>query len=134
MSVRKAKPLRNRKKIAYVITICLTAIATIYLTSVHSPTLLANQTNMEKLAIENPASLTLQEFPLGWIDRVERPQTPAKVAQEGINLLIPYTHSYEQPTIETYLNNARENGIKVFLEPYREPVKTEDAAAVARIC
>lgn len=131
MSVKKAKLVRNLKKLAYVITICLTAIAIVYLTGIHSPTLLANQTNMEKLAIENPASLSLQEFPLGWIDRVERPQTPAKVAQEGINLLIPYTHSYQQPTIETYLNNARENGIKVFLEPYREPVRNEDAAAVA---
>lgn len=131
MKLKKAKLLRNFRKLGYVVTICLTAIATVYFTGIHSPTVLANQTNMEKLAIENPASLTLQEFPLGWIDTIKRPQTPAKVAQEGINLLIPYSHSVEQPTIETYLNNARENGIKVFLEPYREPVRNEDAAAVA---
>lgn len=131
MAIKNRTLLRNLKKLIYVIIICLTAIATIYFTGIHSPTVLADRTNTNNLAIENPPSLTLQEFPLGWIDRVERPQTPAKVAQEGINFLIPYTQSYDRPTIETYLNNARQNGIKVFLEPYREPVRNEDAAAVA---
>lgn len=80
----------------------------------------------------NPANLSLQGFPIGWIDRVEKPETPAKVANEGINILIPYTHSYQQETIETYLNAAQKNGIKVFLEPYRESVKTEDVAAITQ--
>lgn len=130
MAVKKTKLLRNLKKLAYVFTICLTAIAIVNFTGIHSHTILANQTNMEQLAIKNPAGLEISEFPLGWIDRIERPQTPAKVANEGINFLIPYTHSYDQQTIETYLDAARDNGVKVFLEPYRKDVKAENATAI----
>lgn len=130
MAIKNRKLLRNLKKPIYVITICLTAIATIYFTGIHSSTLLANQTNMPKLTVKNAADLTQQDFPIGWFDRINRSQTPAKVAQEGINLLIPYTQKYEQQTIENYLDTARQNGVKVFLEPYREFIRTEDTAAI----
>lgn len=127
--MKNTKLLRNLKQLTYVVIICITAIAT-YVTGIHSPTLLASQTNMPKLTVKNSADLTIQDFPLGWIDRIERSQTPAKVAQEGINLLIPYTHKQSRQTIETYLDTARQNGIKVFLEPYRESVRSEDTAAI----
>ena len=119
------------KKIAYITIICLSAIAAVILSQTYSHKLFTNQTNLPNNTMANAAQLNLQEFPIGWIDRVERPQTPTTVSEEGINLLIPYTHSYEQPAIEAYLDAAQQNGIKVFLEPYRKDVKAEDADAIA---
>ena len=91
---------------------------------------ITTETNNIDLANNHHQFSSITEFPLGWIDRIEKPETPAQVANEGINLLIPYTHSYQQETIETYLDAAQKNGIKVFLEPYRESVKAGDTNAV----
>lgn len=126
----KRKLVKKVKKIAYVTIICLSAIATVIFSQTYSHKLFTNQTNLPNNMRANAAQLDLQEFPIGWIDRVERPQTPTTVSQEGINFLIPYTHSYQQPDIEAYLDAAQKNGIKVFLEPYRKSVKAEDVTAI----
>ena len=130
MARKDKKSLSKIKKIIYVMILCFSAIAAVVLARIQPYPLLANQPQVPSNAIANTARLDFAEFPIGWIDRVERPQTPNIVAKEGINLLIPYTHSYQQPTIEAYLEAAQKNNIKVFLEPYRKPVETGDAAAV----
>ena len=115
------------KRILYLLGIGLTvAISTFWLQHHNYDHLLATQAN-----VANAADFEFVEnFPLGWIDRIERPKTPGKVAQEGINFLIPYTHQNQYPQIKTYLDNAQKHGIKVFLEPYRESVETADLVAV----
>ncbi|VEP13242.1 conserved hypothetical protein [Hyella patelloides LEGE 07179] len=130
MAKKAAKLVQNIKKFAYVIVLCLSAIAVVVFVGMSSHTASFTQASNFQSSREKPANPAMKEFPIGWIDRIEKPETPGKVANEGINLLIPYTHSYQQETIETYLDNAQKNGIKVFLEPYREPVETGDAAAV----
>lgn len=74
--------------------------------------------------------LTAEQFPLGWYDRATNSQTPAKVAQEGMNLLVVYTNRHDEATIKTYLDAAQAAGMKVLLEPYRNKVKNGDIAAV----
>jgi hypothetical protein len=70
--------------------------------------------------------LTAEEFPLGWYDRATNSQTPAKVAQEGMNLLVVYTNRHDEATIANYLDAAQAAGMKVILEPYRKIVKAGD--------
>ena len=132
MARKDKKSLGKIKKIVYVMLLCFSAIAAVSFARMQPYPLLANQPKISELAIANTAQLNLLEFPIGWIDRVERLQTPDKVAQEGINFLIPYSHSNQQPTIMAYLDAAQKNGIKVFLEPYRQPVETGNAAEVTK--
>lgn len=90
-----------------------------------------NQTDLAQAQkIKNPANFLIKEFPIGWIDRIEKPETPEQVVNEGINLLIPYTQRHNQQAILNYLDAAQKNGIKVFLEPYRELVKAEKTSAI----
>ncbi len=118
------------QKFLKIITICIFTISVVILAEIYFQPISINQIDIAQAQVKNPANLSIKEFPIGWIDRIERPTTPAKVANEGINLLIPYTHSYQKETIETYLEAAQKNGIKVFLEPYRKSVETGDIAAV----
>ncbi|MBE9171422.1 hypothetical protein IQ238_29340 [Pleurocapsales cyanobacterium LEGE 06147] len=87
-----------------------------------------NKTGLTKnySARKQKSGLEKIKFPLGWISRIEQLATPAKVAKEGMNILIPYTHNYGEDTIRTYLDAAEASDIKVLLEPYRESIKAGD--------
>ena len=117
-------------KLLKIITICICTLSVVILAETYFQPVSISQIDIAKTQINNPADLSLEEFPIGWIDRIEKPETPAQVANEGINLLIPYTQSEKKEAILTYLDNAQKNGVKVFLEPYRESVKAGDTNAV----
>ena len=90
-----------------------------------------NQT-IKKLLINASGKQKGINFPLGWYDHIHRVETPAKVATEGMNLLMPYTSNKNEATIRSYLDAAETAGMKVLLEPYRAKVKKGDIAAVTQ--
>ena len=119
------------KKFAYTLILCLGAIAIINLAGIYSHTSFSTPTNLPESSIENPSISSIKKFPLGWIDHIKKPETPAQVVNEGIDLLIPYTARNNPEAILTYLEAAQKNGIKVFLEPYRKSVEAIDVTEVA---
>ncbi len=120
----------DMKKFLKIIAICICTLSVVILAATYFHTISTSQIDIAQAQIKNPANLSIKEFPIGWIDGIEKPETPAQVANEGINLLIPYTRSHDRKAILTYLDTAQKNGIKVFLEPYRESVKAGDTNAV----
>lgn len=63
------------------------------------------------------------DFPLGWYDSVDNLQTPAKIAQEGMNIVIPYTGKSNIQEVKAYLDQAAAAGLKVIVEIPRQSVK-----------
>ena len=64
-------------------------------------------------------------FPLGWYDSVDYPNTPAKIANEGINMVIPYTGDRNIQKVKTYLDRAAAANIKVLVEIPRNVVRSQ---------
>ena len=64
-------------------------------------------------------------FPLGWYDSVDYLDTPAKIANEGINAVIPYTGNSNLQEVRAYLDRAAAAGIKVVVEIPRDAVRSK---------
>ena len=62
-------------------------------------------------------------FPLGWYDSIHYLDTPAKIADEGINASITYTGDDNSQQVRAYLDKAAAAGIKVVVEIPRDAVK-----------
>ena len=62
-------------------------------------------------------------FPLGWYDSIHYLNTPAKIADEGINASIPYTGNSNSQEVKAYLDKAAAAGLKVVVEIPRDAVK-----------
>ena len=62
-------------------------------------------------------------FPLGWYDAIKNLSTPAKIANEGINLVIPYTGKGDAQEVRAYLDRAAAAGIKVLVDIPRDSVR-----------
>ena len=61
-------------------------------------------------------------FPLGWYDSIDYLNTPAKIADEGINAIIPYTGNSNPQKVRAYLDRAAAANIKVVVEIPRDAV------------
>lgn len=77
-------------------------------------------------------AVATENFPLGWYDNINRQKTPAAVADEGMNLLVPYTGDSDFAKIAAYLDAAEAAGVKVMLELPREIVRAGDEEAIAQ--
>jgi hypothetical protein len=83
--------------------------------------------NME--IAQNTNQSSVDNFPLGWYDSVDNLNTPAKIAKEGINIVIPYTGERSTQEVKAYLDRAKTAGLKVIVEIPRKAVrvgKTEE--------
>lgn len=72
------------------------------------------------------------DFPIGWYDTIGAKDTPAKVAVEGINILMPYVGEADNETITTYLDAAEKAGVKVLLELRRSIINNRDNVSVTK--
>ena len=61
-------------------------------------------------------------FPIGWYDSVDYLDTPAKIADEGINAVIPYTGFSNSEKVKAYLDKAAAAELKVVVEIPRDAV------------
>lgn len=64
------------------------------------------------------------DFPIAWYDSIQNLDTPPKVAQEGMNLLIPYTGESGIKEVRNYLDQAEAAGIQVLVEIPRFWIRT----------
>ena len=64
-------------------------------------------------------------FPLSWYDSVDNLDTPAQIATEGINLIVPYTGKSDVTQVKAYLDRAAAVGIKVMVEIPRLEVRRD---------
>lgn len=80
---------------------------------------------------DNLIALSTADFPLGWYDIMNRPQTPEAISQQDFNILMPYGGSSYQ-MISTYLDAAAAAGVKIMLpvNPNLEQVKAGDVAQI----
>ena len=62
-------------------------------------------------------------FPLGWYDSIDRLDTPAQIANEGINTVIPYKGRSNLEEVKAYLDRSAAAGIKVIVEIPRDAVE-----------
>ena len=85
---------------------------------------IASQVNTVKAKGEGSNSIQYS-FPLGWYDSVDYPNTPAKIANEGINIVIPYTGDRNIQKVRTYLDRAAAANIKVVVEIPRDDVRSK---------
>lgn len=77
--------------------------------------------NMEIAQSINQSSV--DNFPLGWYDSVDNLETPAKIANEGINVVIPYTGKSGIQEVKAYLDRAAAAKLKVIVEIPRKAVR-----------
>jgi hypothetical protein len=87
---------------------------------------------MENKQITDNTDKLPHDFPLGWYDSVEHLQTPAKIAQEGMNIVIPYTGESNIQEIKAYLDQAAAAELKVIVEIPREYVRLASTQRVLR--
>ncbi len=64
-------------------------------------------------------------FPLGWYDSVTNLATPAQIASEGINIVMPYVGNHSIQEVKAYLDRAAAAGIKVMVEIPRDQVRRD---------
>ena len=64
-------------------------------------------------------------FPLGWYDSVGNLDTPAQIATEGIDFIVPYTGKSDATKVKAYLDRAAAVGIKVMVEIPRLEVRRD---------
>ena len=64
-------------------------------------------------------------FPLGWYDSVTNLNTPAQIANQGINIVMPYTGKRSIKEVRAFLNRAAAAGIKVMVEIPRLEVRRD---------
>lgn len=83
--------------------------------------------------VDSPTALSAADFPLGWYDSMNRPQTPEAISQQDFNILMPYGGSSYQ-MISTYLDAATDAGVKVIVpvNPNLERVKAGDFASIKK--
>ena len=72
-------------------------------------------------------------FPLGWYDSIKNLNTPAKIANEGINLVMPYTGKGDAPEIRAYLDKAAAAGIKVLVDIPRDSVRRGHTVRISQL-
>lgn len=65
-----------------------------------------------------------EDFPLGWYDNINLPETNIKIAREGSNIVMPYVGNASNEKILAYLNAANTAGIKVILEMPRPMIQS----------
>lgn len=70
--------------------------------------------------------LAVDNFRIGWFDTITNLQGPAKIAAGGFDFSMPYAGEGDQAAIETYLDEAAEAGISVYLDIPRPLVETPD--------
>lgn len=87
-------------------------------------TIAARQTTIAKVSGKQSQS-ALNGFPLGWYDSVDYPNTLAKIVDEGMNIVIPYTGNNNISEVKAYLDRAAAAGIKVVVEIPRNDVKSK---------
>ncbi|MGK7950550.1 MAG: hypothetical protein AB4368_17660 [Xenococcaceae cyanobacterium] len=88
--------------------------------------------NNTDLVVNQNSFFSLEEFPLGWFDRINRLKTASTISKEGFNLLLPYSLGKDFDTIRHYLDNAQSQGIKVFLQFYPDVVKREKIEVIQK--
>ena len=71
-------------------------------------------------------------FPLGWYDSIKNLSTPAKIASEGINLVMPYTGRGNPQEVTAYLDKAAAAGIKVLVHIPRDAIRRGQTAKVTQ--
>ncbi|MEM7758546.1 MAG: hypothetical protein AAF298_10530 [Cyanobacteria bacterium P01_A01_bin.40] len=64
-------------------------------------------------------------FPLGWYDSITNLDTPAQIADQGMNLIMPYTGKHSVPEVKAYLDRAAAAGIMVMVEIPRIEVRRD---------
>ncbi len=75
---------------------------------------------------QNWSNQTLPDnFPLGWYDSVDNLDTPAQIANQGINIVMPYTGKSSIKEVRAYLDRAAAAGIKVMVEIPRDEVRRD---------
>ena len=78
---------------------------------------------------------TVQEFPLGWYDRVDRLKGIDIMAEQGFNVIMPYTNFYAKKDynrIRAYLDRAFAKDIKVLLELFRDDIKNDNLVEITK--
>jgi hypothetical protein len=83
----------------------------------------STDTKTDKIA-QNTNNSIPYDFPIAWYDSIKNLDTPTKVAQEGMNLLIPYTGESNIKEVRDYLDRAEAAGIKVLVEIPRFWIRT----------
>ena len=72
------------------------------------------------------------DFPLGWFVSINNTNTLTKVANEGINVVMPYVGKSDDAKIMSYLDAAEKAEMKVLLELPRSIIKAEDTDAIIK--
>ncbi|MEL6495686.1 MAG: hypothetical protein AAFQ41_11275 [Cyanobacteria bacterium J06623_7] len=71
-------------------------------------------------------------FPLGWYDSVDNLATPARIANEGIDFIVPYTGKSDVKAVRAYLDRAAAAGMKVMVEIPRLEVRRDHRWLIAQ--
>lgn len=82
-----------------------------------------NSKTPKKIVFYDDESVSATEFPIGWYEKIANTDAPAKVADEKINIIMPYVGSNDEAKIMAYLDTASEAGVKVVLELPRSMVR-----------
>jgi len=65
------------------------------------------------------------DFPLGWYNSIDYPDTLQQIAAEEINFVVPYTGKSDAVKVMAFLDRALEAGIKVLVEIPRLEVRRD---------
>ncbi|MEM8718693.1 MAG: hypothetical protein AAGE84_05220 [Cyanobacteria bacterium P01_G01_bin.39] len=76
-----------------------------------------------KTASDQP--LISDNFPLGWYDSVSNLDTPALIADEGMNIIMPYIGESSIQEVKAYLDQAAAAGMKIMVEIPRLEVRRD---------
>ena len=69
------------------------------------------------------AEVSAEVFPLGWYDVITNTGNLAQMKADGMNVVVPYVRGeVTNETVETYMDAAAANGMKVLLEIPRERI------------
>jgi hypothetical protein len=91
------------------------------------------ETSQPSGKIVSPSNKILAtEFPIGWYVSIGNTDTLAKVANEKINIVMPYVGNSDEAKIMSYLDNASKAGVKVLLELPRSMVENQDTYQIIR--
>jgi hypothetical protein len=97
-------------------------------------TLASGQTAIySSLALTNYLTPTRKQnspFFLGWYDYIPNANLAAKVANRGIDLLMPYTENSTKAQIKVFLDKAKAAKVKVLLEIYRPLIESGNIAEI----
>ena len=93
--------------------------------------------NTSPETMTNPIGKNVSEslssgFPLGWYDSINQLNTPSKIVNEGIDLVIPYTGKGNAEEVRAYLDRAAAAGIKVLVDIPRDSVRRGHTARITK--